>query len=237
MELEQNFRDQISDIGPPDHGKPVTKEQIAYFVRHFPQSYIDFVLKYGLGSYFDRGIQFIDPEEYRPLMALILKADPDMSHENCHLVSYTAFGQLMCWSEKYWAISINLLQYEIWNSRLFPSEFGHTKILPSPKIKPSANSIAWSVLPDEEDDRELWDIWNDPMFDRCVAQNGALDAGECFGFFPSLGMTGYNSRSRVVENTKRVKALEHFCMIAQMQDFRLTRIGPRGKKEYLRVVG
>jgi hypothetical protein len=91
-------------------------------------------------------------------------------------------------------------------------------------------------MPLDEDDRECWDQQQRPMFTRCVQQHGALRDGECFGFVPSLGMVGYESKYRSVEHIKRVKALEHFCLIAQLQPFKLTRLTSRGY-EYQREIG
>ena len=74
------------------------------------------------------------------------------------------------------------------------------------------------------------------MFDRCVKNLGPLEFGEVYGFVPSLGLTGFNTRSRVVENVRRLRALEHFSMIAQLQPFRLIRnFGPR--EETVRMIG
>jgi hypothetical protein len=71
-------------LGVPRDARPLTAEQIVYARDHLPSSYVDFLVDFGLGNYFKRGIQFCDPQEFRPLMALIFKTDSEFSHKDCH---------------------------------------------------------------------------------------------------------------------------------------------------------
>ncbi len=235
--MHEDFQFTIDNQGPPQDAKPLTREQVAFFKQHFPDSFYEFITIYGLGHYFDRGWWLVDPQEYRPLLALIFKADPDFDHNSCHLVGYSAFGDLRIWSEKYFTILVDLLTYEVTNQKLAPS----VSNIPLPKLENprpiTAENLVSGVIPDEKEVRELWDFpENEPMFKRCVKEHGALERGECYGFVPSLGMVGFNSKFRRVEYVKRVKALEHFCMIAQMQDFVLT-LRNKGRKEIVRTIG
>ena len=74
------------------------------------------------------------------------------------------------------------------------------------------------------------------MFNRCVKQHGPLQMGECYGFFPSLGMFEFGTKTKDVDHVKRVSALEHFTMIAQLKPFNLVRT-VRGKTVIVREIG
>lgn len=66
------------------------------------------------------------------------------------------------------------------------------------------------------------------MLRRCIAAHGRLALGECYGFFPALDLAGLESPFRRVENIRKVRALEHFAILAQMQPFFLRKMGPEG---------
>ncbi|WP_210302613.1 GAD-like domain-containing protein [Phyllobacterium sp. 628] len=234
--LNDDFEYRISRIGLPEDGVHPTAEQLAFARGHLPSSFVDFLEQFGFGNYFDRGVQFVDPQRFRAVLALIFKADPDFNHNDCHVISYSAFGKLKVWSERHWLVTIDLLQYQIWCHKLFATEF-KAPSLPSMAIRQiTADSTAHSLLPREKDDRECWDFHQKPMFSQCIKQHGPLQEGECFGFVPSLGLLGFESPLRVVENVKRFQALEHSAMTAQMKPFFLTRMSSQGY-EYKREIG
>ena len=235
--IEANMQKKIDYLGSPSDAIPATEEQIQFAREHISNSYGCFMKEYGVGHYFNRGWQFCDPEEFRPLAALIFKADPDFSHNDCHIVGFSAFGDLIVWSEQHWIVNIHLLEYMIKCNRLYKSVSNIP--LPAPKrptVLVTAETVTRSLIPSEPDVGEFWDRDGREMFARCVKAHGPLEAGECFGFVPSLGMTGYNSKYRYVEHVQRLKALEHFCLIAQMKDFHLVRHN-MGQKEQMRVIG
>jgi hypothetical protein len=125
-------------------------------------------------------------------LALIFKSDRELSHNDCHLVSYSAFGnKLRVWSEKYWIVDIHLPQYQVWCRKLFATEYKiPSSLLPAPKREVNADFVASGLLPRDEDARECWDREQQPMFNRCVRKYGALQRGECFSLVPWLGVIG-----------------------------------------------
>jgi Domain of unknown function (DUF1851) len=74
-----------------------------------------------------------------------------------------------------------------------------------------ASTGRWAFLREERD-----------FFAAAVARHGALEPGEVFGFFPALQLGG----AYAVENLKRVRAAEHFVILAQLERFKLTRLTP-----------
>lgn len=215
-----------------------TEAQVAFAREHVSNTYAEFIDTYGYGIVLGGRFQFCPIDMYRPLAALIFRADPDLSHNNCFILGFDAFGMAVtAWSEKYWNVQIDLLQYRITASKLAPPVFDFP--IPAPKgstDQVNRETMTRSILPSDKDTGECWDWKENKMFERCVKAYGALEFGQAYGFFPALGMVGYDSRSRAVENIKRVKALEHFCIVAQMQNFDLVRHN-RGTTEVVRPVG
>jgi|GEM_PF-490452 len=234
--LERNIEMRLKKIGEPQGGTPLSSEQLEYVRNHLPPAFVDVLKEYGFGGVFNNGWQLCDPLAYRSLAAMIFKADPDFSHNNTHIVGYSAFGDLAVWSEQYWSVTIDLLQYRVRSSKLAPSVFNIPIPVPRNTQPINANTMARTVLPSDVDDREFWDRDNQPLFARCVKEYGALELGQCYGFVPSLGATGYNSKFRYLEHIQRLSALEHFTIISQFKPFHLTRLN-MGQKEIIREIG
>lgn len=236
--MKEDFDYVVSTLGAPEDGVALTRGQMEFFEAHFPQSYVDFLIKYGLGAYFSKGWWFVDPQEYRSILALIFQADPLFNHNSFHIVGYSAFGKLTVWSEEHFQVDIDLLKYEVTSQALAPSVFGGPVFDPPDNPRPiSAETQIGNIIPYDDNARECWDYPTDQkMFSRCVRAYGALERGECFGFFPSLGATNFNSKYRTVENVKRVSALEHFAIIAQLKPFSLVRSN-MGSQETVRQIG
>ncbi|PTV93405.1 hypothetical protein C8J27_11720 [Rhodobacter aestuarii] len=237
--LEKNFEEKLrEDVGLPTRDLDPTPEQVAFGREHFSNTYAEFIETFGYGRVRGGRFQFCPIDVFRPLAALIFKADPELSHNDCHIVGYDAFGRdVTVWSQRFNVVHVDLLQYKIRNLSLAPSDLGTMPIpVPVNPVPLNRETRTRSILPSTADIGECWDWQEGKMFDRCVKGLGALEFGEVYGFVPSLGLTGYNTRSRVVENVRRQRALEHFCMIAQLQPFRLVRnFGPR--EETVREIG
>jgi hypothetical protein len=236
--LDQNFVEELQSVGPVIRQELATPDQIAFAEKHVSQTYSQFIAQHGYGTVCEGRFQFCPIDRFRPLAALIFKADPDFSHTDCHIVGFDAFGmRVQAWSEKHYSVAIDLLEYKVSNIALAPSILNYMPPLPdTPRAPRNRETMTRMILPHEREAGDMWDWQDEPMYARCAEAYGALEFGECYGFFPSLGMVGFQSRFRAVENIKRVKALEHFCMIAQMQDFNLVRYN-MGRDEIVRPIG
>ncbi|MBY6047002.1 GAD-like domain-containing protein [Vannielia litorea] len=237
--LHSHYAEMIEEIGPPRGGKAPSAEAMDYLRAHLPAAYVGFIEEFGFGHYFDRGYQFCDPLAFRPVVALIFKADSDFSHADCHVVAYNAWGTLKMWSERHGEVTVDLLRYTVKAPRLLPNVM-NAPILPAgmagTATEPDANSLSAALLPWDDNARELWDFADEPMFREAVRRLGPLQAGECFGFVPSLAVAGYDSRTRAVENVQKMDALVHFTMIAQLAPFALTHL-VHGRETIAREIG
>jgi hypothetical protein len=131
-------------------------------------------------------------------------------------------------------VRIDLPTGMVFSRALAPTVFKN--LAPAPRSTMDPNRIAAGLLPVDKDEADYLDVSGEPMYDRCCELYGAPDSGECFGFFPALAIGGISGPARRVENIKRVKALEHYALLAQLDTFYLTKLGPQGF-EAVRPIG
>lgn len=180
----------------------------------YPPSLLEFIGEYGFASFNAGLFQFCDPEDFCPALTSILKGDPELDPAICHVVGYTAFGTLICWSETHLDFEIELPLQSVYCSPL---------TIPGWAPTASADHIASGLVPDRED-AEFFDFAGEPMFARCVSDHGQLARGECYGFVPALALSGAFGPLRQVENVRRLSAVEHFNILAQLGGFNLMKI-------------
>lgn len=234
--LDDFFSEVIDDIGPPQRAVPLTAEQDQRLSKVLPASFMAFLRKYGFGDYFNRRLQYCDPSEFSEILALVFGADPDFSHKDCVVVGYSAFGRLICWSQRHDHFEIDLVDLRLTSSKLAPTAFVLPPGLPKRERSTDPDILARSLLPSKNKTFEEFDFQGQPMFDRCVSTHGALERGECYGYFPATAMVGLDSPSRRVENIKRVAAREHFAILAQLGTFHLMKL-EKGQYTAIRSIG
>jgi hypothetical protein len=232
--LHEDFACYARQHGAPLDAQVATQEQIDRLALTLPDSIVSFIKKYGFGSYFNKLYRMCDAEVFEDILALIFKADKDFSHKDCLIVGHSAFGFLWVWSKRHMLVRIDLPMGMIFSRELAPTSFKDLMLAPRSTIDP--NRIATGLLPVDKDEADYPDVSGEPMYDRCRELYGTPDSGECFGFFPALAIRGISSPARRVENIQRVKALEHYALLAQLDTFYLTKLGPQGF-EAVRPIG
>lgn len=205
-------------------------------LQKLPPSLVWIFETYGFGELFGGLFKFCEPDRFRSILALIFKADPDFSHRDCHIIGFTAFGELRVWSERHGPVDIDLPACRVGCSALAPTKFITLDSAPQTDTLPTDDSMARAMIPFDQEDVDYQDFAGRPMYRRCVKTHGALTSEECFGFFPALAVSGEGSRFQSVDKIKRVTAIEHFALLAQLAPFTLTKVGPRGF-EHIRAIG
>ena len=214
--MHENFAYYLKNYAPEfPSGRP-SQERRARIADLLKPSLAQFINQHGFVSFHGGLFRLCDPDEVRPVLELIFRGDKDFTSTDCHVVGYTAFGVLQCWSDRYRAFQIELPLGTIYCSAL-------TKV---DRAAPTATDdhIASGLVLDRED-ADFLDAAGEPMFDRCVAAHGRPTTSECFGFVPALAMSGAFGALHRVENTKRMSAIEHFAILAQLQQFHLVAVG------------
>ena len=234
--MDENYQFIAEDLGPPVAATAFDAEELAYMKDRLPPRLVEFLTETGHATFAKGGVTLCPPKRFAPILALVFKADADLDHRDCTLVSYSAFGELSVWSARHGIVTIDLPQGEVSSQSLAPAEFPGGFVPPPPPGKPDPNVIACGTIRYEPDEMDYRDFKGDLMLAPCIKAHGVLALGECYGFFPALGLVGPESPTRRVENVKRVQALEHFSFLAQLQSSYLSRLTGSGI-ENLREIG
>jgi hypothetical protein len=234
-DLHPEYQRIVDALGPPLQRMAFSSDDLAYIAERLPPRLVEFMEYSGKATYMNGAVTICNPREMAPILALVFKADTALSHTDCTAVSYTAFGDFKVWSARHRSVTISLAEGEINSRALAPIRFA-PGLLPQPKAAPDPNMSARATIPYHPEFTNFLDYAGEPMLARCLAVHGAPDLGECYGFFPALGLVGPYSPTRSVEHIQRVKALEHFAFLAQVQPFYLTKVGRNGM-ERIREIG
>ena len=235
-DIEKNYQIRAEKLGPPLAREPMPEAELAYCEGRLPPRLIRFIDELGHATFQQGGVTIAKPSTLAPILALVFKADPDLSHDDCTVVSYNPFGDLLVWSNTLKSFRISLAEGRISSQELAPTKFGPALAKPKPATPPDPNLVARGAVMVRPEDFDFLDYAGQEMLARCVAMHGPIALGECYGFFPALALAGVESPMRRVENIRRVPALEHFAFLAQAQPFYLTKVGPTGI-EKVREIG
>jgi hypothetical protein len=234
-DLHEEYQGLADDLGPPCERQPLSAEDLDYIADRLPPRLVEFMEYSGKATYLEGAVTVCNPREMAPILALVFKADRDLNHRDCTVVSYSAFGTLDLWSSRYGSPRIMLAEGEISSQALAPVQFA-AGLIPKPKGEPDPNIVSAGSVIDRIESADFLDYAGQPMFQRCVSAHGQLRLGECYGFFPALGLVGWDSPTRSVAHIRKAPALEHFAILAQLQPFYLTTVGKTGV-ERVREIG
>lgn len=209
MNIQESMNDLFEYNGAYTNLRTVPTDNITEFKGKLPEFLLELWHQHGYGSWHNGLYNICNPHDFDGLLSQIFHADKDFSHKDCHVFSYSAFGNLHAWSEQYGIVDIDL------NDAIVSCDD-----LTSPEEKSAANismAVHLTLFEDKIASFNVFDDDNKPLFARACKRLGNLEPGECYGFFPALPMGG----APKLENLKRVKALDHFSFLAQLQQFTL----------------
>ncbi len=207
MTLNEDFQDVLEDFGEPTTYDKYQTSEFDTWSKHIPEPLIDFWRIYGWSSFLEGRLWLPNPHDFDPLMKLIFEGDSEIDHEKCHLIAYSAFGSLDIWSEQFQVIDIDLIQ-----------GWAFVDGLTDRKSADDSDRLAtFPFLGDADTDYDTVDENGKPLFSRAVKKHGSLEPGECFGFFPAQVLGGGGN----LDEIQRVKALEHFILLAELQPLTL----------------
>lgn len=206
--INENIEAIFARNGPFAPGRSVSVETVSEYRGKLPDILLDIWGTQGVGVWGDGLFQLCVPTDFDGLLSQIFHADDDLSHRDCHVIGYGAFGELLVWSEKHWITHIYLNRAEVICAGLISPE----------KKRSTEASIATTLFGLSKDVTLLgYDEEGKPLLSRTKKRLGNLSPGQAFGFFPALPMGGAPN----IENIRIVPALEHFLFLAQLQQFKL----------------
>jgi len=224
--MNAHFTYLVELYGKPAQAEPFSKDEARQLQGKLPESILEFWSEFGIGSWMKTKLQFCHPHKYYGIVDTIFAGDGEFAPEKTHLYAFGAFGELLLWNEEMDTISVNLPYL---TARAAASSPGWSK-------SNGANAILGNLIGLE--DRTKLSLFENtaaapPMFDSCVKRYGTLARGECYGLFPALALGG---ESRTA-NIKRVSALEHFALLAQLGPVSLGIPRPDGSRTVIRTLG
>lgn len=212
--------------GPVSGGAHLSQDKLERFAPSFPRIMEMFWRKNPLGPMLKGAYWLCEPDLFAPVIEVLFRGDPNFAPDRTHAVAYSVFGRLVAWNEDHWGLEVDLLVGTVTcNGLAYPEK------------KDIADLHAISAIEgfreladlDVEDENGKW------LYNRVRKKLGATEYGECYGFFPTLPLGGAIS----LDTVRKVRAREHFLMLAQMQDFvlkdylsrpirEIRHIGPQG---------
>lgn len=150
-----------------------------------PDELIDIWKNYGFGSFLNGYLKVINPDEYQELVRTTYFRGPVSIP-----IFVTAFGDILTLEESQY---IGMVKYK-----------NGTFSIVAKKFKRFMQNL--------EDEYFLEKYFQIPQFMEAVDKWGKVEADECFGYVPLLGLGGKES----VDNLKKVKIREHIELITQM---------------------
>jgi hypothetical protein len=225
------FASMIKTLGEPKYASRIGADEAARYADRVPPALVRFWVEHGRGAYFDGLYWICDPAPFDAVLELIFDGDPEFSPSDMTVVAHSAFGFLKVWHRQRRQMNVHLLQSTVFNP---PASSWHDA------RTGQAFSEAFSVSTFVSTGRWEFEQEDRDLLAAAAARHGALQPGEVYGFFPALQLGG----SYAVENVKRVKAPEHFAILAQLERFKLTRLTPPdppafpyGHVEFVRFIG
>jgi hypothetical protein len=205
--ISKLFQHFLNKQGPVRDQQHVETEYANSYRGRLPATLIEFWINYGWGSYADGMLKLCDPAMFSGVLERALGMDSIFKPQECLVFAFTAFGELNVWRSDHLAFRINLIGYELYSDSLFNN---------ARKVEEDIE-ITTPLMTFKKDRNDVRDKSNRPLYDDAVKLLGYPSLDECFGFHPALPLGG----ERNLKHLKRVKAREHFGILAQMRPLRL----------------
>ncbi|MCW8308660.1 GAD-like domain-containing protein [Acidiphilium sp. PA] len=224
--LNSGFAYCIEKFGSPLDGETFPHDVVERYRGKVPDAMLDFWSQYGSGLWLDGYFQLVRPDRYDGLINVILGDDPDFPSQKSVLIGYSAFGTLLVWNNKNYFLRVDLVNRYAYTRHVNSK---HPVLDPDRSLPSTLNAVDGGVY----DFIENTDAAK-PLFARAIKQSGKLGYGECYGFVPAVGLGGRG----VLEEVQRVRALEHFSILAQLGPIELRYMDTERRKiVVLRALG
>jgi len=203
MAISDSFAYFIKRNGQPLNRIAVDPIDVEKYRGSVPDSLIEFWLEVGWGEYLDGLLKVSDPSILQPIISMLFSRDPELSSTSSTVYAHTVFGELFVWNKQHRNINVNLLTYTLSAPRL---------LNPIRRI-PDEREVAVPLYTFEKRGHDAYDENGNGLYDRACSALGRPEIDECFGFFPALALGGL----KTISNLRRIKAREHFAILAQLK--------------------
>ncbi|MEB2848009.1 DUF1851 domain-containing protein [Rhizobiales bacterium RZME27] len=222
MNMHEDFEYLLSKNGAFSDQRSVDDDTLASLQSAFPEEFLQFWREAGLGVWRQGRFQFCNPHDMAELSEKIFAGDPDFTPDRTFIYGYGATGRLFVWNAD-WneTFEIDLPRLEA------------TGLINRNKKSEGMGVLVSSVLYLDNDFYDLLDPATEKfVLSKFLKTHGALKFGEVYGYFPALAMGG----SGALDSLKKVSAIEHFHLLADLGPIRLSRVEDGGS-EFVRELG
>ncbi len=170
-----------------------------------PQSLLDFWGLHGLGTWLEGYFQFCDPDKYQPVIKEIFGNDSEFIADRCHLVGFSAFGNMLVWNEDFQVTDVDVIRHSVSALRY---------IKPDPSIDPDI-AIGVSVSSVDDSAYDAVDEDGNDLFKPLLKALGPTGFGRIYApkLYPAMG------GSITFENFHLANALEALIINARSAPF------------------
>lgn len=209
----------LAEHGPLRHSEPVPPEIIDSHQGRVPDLVLDFWEHKGIGELGGGRMRLCLPEMFAEPLALLFRDDPDFAQGTVAL-AYGPFGSLILWNNAEW---LALLTH--------PGAIVDAPFVGESKAGLDPNRIAFDYFLNADPViMDVIDDAGDEMFDRALAQLGALRPGQIYAPMPPDSFREVEvGRLQVVDAREWIEArfLGQVYMLHDLMDDRLNirRIG------------
>lgn len=202
--MEAYFDKFIETMGQPMATQTVPDSAISQYRGQLPDQLLTYWRQHGWSRYAQGLFWTVNPKTYEPVLEAWLGQTRIAKEDDYHVIARGAFGDLYGFGARHGRV-LHLIASE---AELLP---------PSLAIADVNLAIRAFFASREKASSDLWDDEGEPLFERALAQLGALDADEMYGFEPALALGGPCR----LANLKKVSAVEHLVLLAQLGDLTL----------------
>lgn len=217
--MDESFQFLMSEYGLFTDSAPLPAASAAAMRNDFPEEFVSFLEEAGLGVWQSGRFQFCDPLSMAGVVEPIFDGDKDFHPDKTFIYGYGAVGLAFVWNS-------------VWNEHILINlpDLEASSLVSRNKKSKAKITIVSSILYLENDYYDLIDPKNgNHVLAKFLRKNGALKSGEVYGYFPALALGG----SGALDTLKKVQAVEHFTILAQLGPVQLRHI----KKGGIRSIG
>ena len=202
------YRDE--GFGPAVDAVSVPAEALSKFKGKLPDQLLSYWRQHGWSGFGNGLIWLVDPNEYEPALEAWIGDTPLEEQDAYCVIARSAFGEMFLWGTKS-GQSIKIKS--LWGM-IFPSDEsedvakGRSDML-----------IRGFILAQQKKNLDQKDHLDKPLFDRAVKALGRLASDEMYAFEPALAIGGKAD----LKNLRKVKAVEHLVMLAQLGERQIMR--------------
>jgi hypothetical protein len=197
-------------FGPAVESSRVPAEAIARYRGRLPNQLLSYWEQFGWCGFGKGLFWLVNPDEYEPVLEAWIGDLPFMEEDTYYVIGRSAFGELFLWGTKS-GQSVDIKS--AWGM-IFPRD--NSDRIHDGKGDRLAKTFLVGQLKANLDQKDALDK---SLFDRAVETLGPLARDEMYGFEPALAVGG----KAVLENLRKVKAVEHLVMLAQLGERQVMR--------------